>query len=167
MRYLVNSLLLLILVMAGCTGYPRYRYSAADTPPQARERNIDFTTDEYVRFGLILESYLGKPYAGRSRYDPGIDCSLFAQEVFEEYNGTALPRTAAEQYKVGDRIPRPRLRYGDLVFFQTEGFGISHVGIYIGYHDFIHASTSRGVIISSLKETYWAKRYAGGRRILD
>lgn len=164
---LIILLTALVLSMAGCSAYPRYRTGAAEMPARVEDRYIAFTTGEYVRMGLILTSYLGKPYAGSSRYDPGVDCSLFTQEVFDKYDGTALPRTAADQFEAGTPVHRNLLRYADLVFFRTVGRRISHVGIYIGYNSFVHASSSQGVIISSMKEPYWAERYAGSRRILD
>lgn len=159
------------IVIAGCTGYPRYRSNGPSEgmsrPHSSQQQEADFTTAEYVRLGLLLQSYLGKPYAGHSVYEPGIDCSLFTREVFKSYNKLQLPRTAEEQFRNGRPVQRNELRYGDLVFFKTDGASISHVGVFLGYDNFIHASSSRGVIISSLDETYWAKGYAGARRVLE
>ena len=157
---------LALLWSGGCVSYPRYRTGSAEMPAQATNRKVDFSTADHVRMGLIIESYLGKPYAGKSEYDPGIDCSLFTKEVYRRYNKTDLPRKSGDQASTGRSIARNLLRYGDLVFFKTVGSRISHVGIYVGYDRFAHASTSNGVIISSLKEKYWAQRYAGARRVL-
>lgn len=167
MRAIICLTFTSLLLLSGCTGYPRYTGGPVRMPAEVREQKIDFTTAEYVRLGLILQSYLGKPYRGTSAYDPGIDCSLFTREVFEKYGRIFLPRTADEQWREGTQVHRNHLRYGDLVFFRTVRNDISHVGVYVGNNDFIHASTSRGVIISSLLEPYWAKAYAGARRILD
>ena len=164
--FIKSAFALSILLLVGCTSYPRYRTDFDTTP---REKEMDkggLTTEEFVEFGLILQSYLGKPYKGKSKYDEGLDCSEFTGEVFRKFDGTRIPRTSINQFKAGKNVTINRIGYGDLVFFRTVRDKISHVGIYVGYNKFIHVSSSRGVIISSLKEKYWAKRYAGGRRIL-
>jgi cell wall-associated NlpC family hydrolase len=84
-----------------------------------------------------------------------------------EYARISLPRTAAEQYTQGVEVSRRNMLYGDLVFFETEREKITHVGIYIGFGEFIHASTTQGVIISALNESYWAQRFVGAKRILQ
>ncbi|HOD66452.1 MAG TPA: NlpC/P60 family protein [candidate division Zixibacteria bacterium] len=167
MRVTAILLLLYTGLLFGCAGYPRYTGGLVERPAEVGERQVDFTTAEYVRLGLIVQSFLGKPYAGASPYDPGIDCSLFIREVFEKYGRIKLPRTAEEQFAAGTQVHRNLLRYGDLVFFRTVPGQVSHVGVYLGNDDFIHASSSRGVIISSLREEYWARSYAGARRVLD
>ena len=166
MRTQILTIIAALLLLSGCTSYPRYRTGGAEKPSKAEFKNIRFTTGKYVRLGLILQSYLGKPYAGSSKFDRGIDCSLFTRQVFRAYNRTDLPRSSRQQYEIGKEIPRRLIAYGDLVFFRTENNRISHVGISVGYDRFIHASTSRGVIISGLHEKYWSKRYAGAKRIL-
>jgi len=114
-----------------------------------------------------MRSFLGKPYAGTSRYEEGVDCSGFVQEVFRQFDRSIyLPRTVAEQVNQGFEVSRRSLAYGDLVFFNTVGARISHVGIYTGHNEFIHASSSQGVVISSLTENYWSKRFVTARRIL-
>lgn len=156
-----------VIVLVSCTSYPRYRTGGPEKPAQVLHPDTSITTNDYLRLGLILRKYLGKPYQGVSRYVRGIDCSLFAHEVFKEFDKTDLPRTVAGQYQTGREISRRRLLYGDLVFFKTELNRVSHVGIYVGYNQFIHASSSRGVIISGMDEKYWSERYAGARRILN
>lgn len=155
-----------LVLMVGCTPYPRYHKGSQKTPRDRATERAWITTNEYIRLGQIVQKYLGKPYKGKSRWDDGLDCSLFSSQVFREYDGRILPRSAEEQSKLGTDVPRNLLRYGDLVFFKTERNRISHVGIFIDHNQFVHASTSRGVIISHMSEKYWAKRYAGGRRIL-
>ena len=160
------SLVMMLSIVAGCATYPRYRPYAPTTPPGQQSEDDLLKPNDYIRFGLILQKYLGKPYAGTSDYDPGLDCSEFVMKVYREYNRMLLPRTAAEQFGVGKIANRRRLYFGDLVFFETERGHVSHVGIYVGYNDFIHVSSSRGVIISSLAESYWADRYVGARRLI-
>ena len=158
--------LLCLMFAFGCTPYPRYRPHADTTPREQRPNDQLLTTGEFLKLGMILQRSLGRPYRGRSRYEPGIDCSRFTRDAFREYNQTILPPTAAEQFLQGTKVAHPRLKFGDLVFFRTERDRISHVGVFVGYNEFIHASTSRGVIISNLGEKYWSRRYAGARRIL-
>jgi len=163
-----NTLLItfIILLFIGCTPYPRYKKHNPTTPSEKNKSDQVLSTDNYLKFGFILQKYLGRPHSSRSAYKKALDCSELVQKIYREYNRSLLPRTAAEQQKLGREIPRRLLRFGDLVFFETVRGKISHVGIYIGDNEFIHASTTRGVIISSLNEPYWSKRYRSVRRIL-
>lgn len=95
----------------------------------------------------------------------GIDCSAFVQMTFREQFGLDLPRSTGEQREIGSVIQRTKLRPGDLVMFHAGSTG-RHVGIYLGNDKFVHASTSNGVMISSLSESYWKSRYREGRRVL-
>jgi cell wall-associated NlpC family hydrolase len=126
-----------------------------------------YHTDDFISLGLILQDYLGTPYGARTRVGQGLDCSLFTQQVFWKFNRTELPRTAEDQFRAGQPVSTRRLEFGDLVFYRTDGRTISHVGIYVGYNEFMHVSSSRGVIVSSMGEQYWAERYVGARRILS
>ncbi len=166
MRYYKYGAVVLFIALVGCTSYPRYRTSGAERPKEVIRADISLTTDDYIRLGLILQDYLGKPYRGRSIFVQGVDCSLFAREVFKQFDDIELPRTVREQYKMGREIPYGHLAFGDLVFFKTERNKVSHVGVYVGDDRFIHASSSGGVIISGMSEKFWAQRYAGARRIL-
>jgi cell wall-associated NlpC family hydrolase len=107
--------------------------------------------------------FLGVPYVFGGTTAAGFDCSGFVQHVFAML-GIGLPRTADAQYDAGKPAvggPRP----GDLVFFDTYG-GVSHVGIYLGHGKFVHASSSHGVEVSRLGESYWAARYVGAKRLI-
>jgi cell wall-associated NlpC family hydrolase len=115
--------------------------------------------------GIVNTSvrYIGVPYRWAGTSPAGFDCSGFTMTVYK-MNGLSLPRMADEQYRAGTPITDGALMPGDLVFFSTYTRGISHVGIYLGQGYFIHASSSRGVMISSLSDTYWGRRYIGARR---
>jgi cell wall-associated NlpC family hydrolase len=157
----------LLLLIVGCAPYPRYRTHSNVMPKEQRPQDQYLSTSQYLKLGMILQRQLGKPYKGRSKWEPGLDCSKFTRDAFRDYNQTILPTNAAGQFKHGKEVTRHRLKFGDLVFFRTERDKISHVGIYIGFNSFIHASTSRGVIISEMSQKYWAQRYAGARRVLE
>lgn len=112
------------------------------------------------------KKYIGVPYVWGGTSPSGFDCSGLVQYVFKQH-GISLNRTTVTQYKQGTYVSKASLKPGDLVFFQnTYGSGISHVGIFIGNGQFIHASSSKGVMISSLSNTYWASHYYGARRVL-
>ena len=108
--------------------------------------------------------YQGVPYVFGGTSPGGFDCSGFVQHVFQKA-GIGVPRMADEQYVVSRKTGVPVT--GDLVFFSTYAPGVSHVGIYIGDNQFVHASSSRGVTVSSLKEDYWAARYVGAGTVLS
>jgi cell wall-associated NlpC family hydrolase len=107
----------------------------------------------------------GVPYRSGGSDPRGFDCSGFVWYVFAQH-GLALPRTVSELYAVGDRVGSDDLEPGDLVFFRTEGGGVSHVGMAIGGEEFVHAPNSRGEVrVERMGSDYWLSRYAGARRI--
>lgn len=112
------------------------------------------------------KQYIGVPYVWGGTTTRGFDCSGFTQRVFADL-GYQLDRTTKAQYAQGKSVTKNNLQVGDLVFFNTSGRGISHVGIYKGNNQFIHASSSRGVVVSSLDERYWKTRYVGAKRVID
>ena len=155
-----------ISTCVGCRQYMRYRPDADVTPLETHTTDQYLATDDYLKLGMILQRELGRPYQGRSKWEAGIDCSAYTREVFQAFNSMQLPRTTEEQFKTGKEVSRNRIKFGDLVFFRTERSGVSHVGVYIGFNQFIHVSTSIGVTINNLSEEYWARRYVGARRVL-
>lgn len=112
----------------------------------------------------IANQYIGVPYVFGGSTPSGFDCSGFTRYVYSAA-GIDLPRSADEQYGVGYSVSMSNLQPGDLVFFSTYDSGISHVGIYIGNHQFINAS-SDGVSVSDMDSSYWAARYVGAKRVM-
>lgn len=112
------------------------------------------------------KKYIGTRYIFGGTTPKGFDCSGFVQYVFKQ-NGFSLPRTADEQYTLGKRVKkRAELEPGDLVFFSTYEKGASHCGIYLGKNQFIHVSSSKGVRVDSLDNSYWKPRWYGGKHIV-
>ena len=118
-----------------------------------------------VAKGLTRDAlrFLGVPYVFGGTSTGGFDCSGYVQHVFAMV-GLHIPRTADAQYYAGSRI-KGAMVPGDLVFFQTYEPGPSHVGIYLGNGRFAHASSSHGVMVSSLSDSYWSARYIGAKRL--
>jgi cell wall-associated NlpC family hydrolase len=113
--------------------------------------------------------YLGVPYRwGGTSPITGMDCSGLVQLVFRNALGINLPRTAIEQAGQGSRVAISELKPGDLVFFNTMGQNISHVGIYVGNGKFLHApATGKLVRIDRLYHKFWAQRYVTARRMIN
>lgn len=119
------------------------------------------------------ETYLGTPYRYGGMTRNGIDCSAFVLSVFGAAAGMSLPRVAAAQAEEGEAVEKEDLQKGDLVFFSHGKGKISHVGIVEevtpdGEVKFIHASTSKGVMISSLfNDSYWSPKFRFAKRIVN
>ncbi|WP_246316890.1 C40 family peptidase [Paenibacillus agri] len=118
------------------------------------------------KMDTVITKTLGTSYKTGGTSTAGFDCSGFTTYVYKSI-GISLPRTSQSQYKTGTSVSRSQMRPGDLVFFNTLGNGVSHVGIFVGNGKFAQSSSSRGVIISSLSEKYWADRYIGAKRIMS
>jgi len=135
--------------------------AAADHEPK-REPHV---ATELVLRALTL---LGVNYKfGGNSPDSGLDCSGLVRHVFREAVGLVLPRRAEEISRAGEPIAVNELRPGDLVFFNTLRRAFSHVGIYIGNNQFVHAPSSGGEVrVESLSGSYWTRRFNGARRLL-
>jgi len=113
-------------------------------------------------------SYLGSPYVYGGSEEEGFDCSGFVFLIYSKYVPD-MPRRSIDQFRFGEIVNRDELEPADLVFFKTFEAPVSHVGIYIGDDSFIHAASEgprTGIIISSLKESYYRESYMGARRVL-
>ncbi|WP_196374820.1 C40 family peptidase [Neisseria gonorrhoeae] len=129
--------------------------------PARRASNADELIGSAM--GLLGIAYR---YGGTS-VSTGFDCSGFMQHIFKRAMGINLPRTSAEQARMGAPVARSELQPGDMVFFRTLGGSrISHVGLYIGNNRFIHAPrTGKNIEITSLSHKYWSGKYAFARRV--
>lgn len=114
----------------------------------------------------VINDVIGTPYKAAGTTTKGFDCSGFTSYVFKQFKIT-LPHSSSAQSAMGKKVAEEDLKPGDLVFFNTSGRGVSHVGIYVGDGEFAHSSSSKGVIISKLSESYYAKRYMSARRVMN
>ncbi|WP_274572317.1 C40 family peptidase [Neisseria leonii] len=141
--------------------------AAADdlTDGAAAVRTVQTADTDALIFGAV--GLVGVTYRlGGTSPAKGFDCSGLMQYIFGRTMQVSLPRTSAEQAKVGVAVARGDLQPGDMVFFNTAGRRISHVGLYIGNNRFVHAPrTGKSVEIVSLGNPYWSKRYVTARRV--
>lgn len=112
----------------------------------------------------LIDEWWGTRYSMGGTTKDGIDCSAFTQIIMGNVYGVSLPRNSGDQYKASQQIDDDQLQEGDLVFFSS-GRSISHVGVYLMNNKFVHASTSQGVMVSDLNESYWKAKYKGAGRV--
>ncbi|MET1032511.1 NlpC/P60 family protein [Domibacillus tundrae] len=113
------------------------------------------------------KKFMGVPYVFGGTTPRGFDCSGFTQYIYKNAANVSLPRTAEQQYKVGTAVSKSSLQPGDLVFFaNTYKAGISHVGVYAGGNMVLNATSSEGIALVSLNNSYWGPKYAGSKRVV-
>jgi LysM repeat protein len=150
-------------LMTRCPSEEELEEAARPLPVDGADNTAESLKSRVLR---VAQKMLSIPYRWGGTTLRGIDCSAYVRMVFG-FLELRLPRTAREQFRVGEDVERSRLSVGDLVFFRTYAKYPSHVGIYLGDNRFIHASSgSREVRISSLDRPYYVKRFIGARRLL-
>ena len=126
-------------------------------------------SDEKYMLVKVAKSFMGAPYKYGGNTLRGLDCSAYVKKIYEIFD-VQLPRSAREQYHAGSKIAKDELAVGDLVFFKTRRYAKfpTHVGIFIGDGNFIHASSGKGrlgVKIDSLSSDFYSKAYIGATRV--
>lgn len=156
----------------GETGWAYSQYIALfkDSDDNTSVKQSDKATDLSEQLVKFSKTLLGTEYVYGGTTPKGFDCSGFVQYVFKRFD-ISLERVAASQSTQGSRVSSQDLSAGDLVFFDTDGGhnSISHVGIYIGGGQFIHAasgSSTRKVIISDITSGYYANNFMKARRVI-
>lgn len=158
-----------MLLLASCTVSPRYRPAP---PPETAA--VETSPGHHHATGGASEvadyarSFVGTPYRTGGASRKGMDCSGLVMTVYKEFN-VDLPRRSIDQSHVGRTVARGSVQPGDLVFFKTSNRNpVTHVGIYLGDGQFIHASTgARRVRVDELGSDYFRRRFVVAKRVLD
>lgn len=177
---IIIAILFIALLAPSCRHHKESAYVAADelyepsrpakgAKPAGKKPAPTGIADS--RRAVVAEArrWLGVKYRYGGESHSGTDCSGMVMKVFEKSCGKKLPRDSRSQQEFCRKINKNELIAGDLVFFSSKAGGsrVSHVGIYIGHYEFIHASTSKGVIVSSLDEPYYTRHYHSAGRVLE
>lgn len=173
------------LALAGCATNTQNEYAESDAGRLARYQYLSHTRADPLGAYLAANypsstppkapralastalKFLGVKYRmGGDTPNTGFDCSGLVSYAAEKSLGLKLPRQSVEMAQEGESVKLNELRKGDLVFFNTRGFRNSHVGIYLGNQQFVHAPRKGAVVrVESMDITYWKKRYNGARRL--
>ena len=172
MRYILLTLILL-LTITGCSRKPGTVHKAKSYPKKSAQKQTPKTTNTTSkkssktldRLYTQYRGWKGAPYQYGGMSKGGVDCSGFVHRTYQKLFHIKLPRSTKDQVKKGKRVYINQLRAGDLVFFKT-GWNVRHVGIYLEKGKFVHASSSKGVIISSMYTGYWKENYWQARRLI-
>ena len=148
-----------IALLTACSGTPTEKSTE-------KKHTINLNQTSLVKKNLLKQfnEWKGAKYRLGGLSKKGVDCSGFVYLTFQQRLGIEIPRTTALQSKVGKKVTKKQLKSGDLVFFKTSS-KVRHVGIYLSEGNFLHASTSKGVIISNLSNSYWAEKYWKSQRL--
>lgn len=173
MNLRLTAYLCIVLLLSAC-GSKRAAVIVevpSDVRPVITGDTLVLNVRQDVRQAIVNNAltWLGTPYTYAGEDKNGVDCSGFVMKVFEESAGIKIPRNSAEQQRFAIPQSKAELLSGDLVFFSSKrgGDAVSHVGIFIDGGNFIHASSSRGVIVSSLEEEYYKTHYHSAGRIIQ
>ena len=156
----------------GRTAYVKSTYLQAKKPSSTSSKNDSDTNVSKSVSALIsyAKRFLGKPYVWGAQGPNSFDCSGFTYYVFKNKAGITLPRNSAVQSKYGTYVSRSNIKAGDLLFFDTNGSNngaVSHVGLYIGNGQMIHASYSqRKIVTVSINNSYYQTAFVNARRVL-
>lgn len=160
--YVVVFVIVQLLLLTGCGSQGVYKAVPDNTfSPRLSAASAGMRLQLIDQYSM----WQGTPYKLGGNDQRGIDCSGFTQQTYRQQFDLVIPRTTEQQLRSGDGVGRGDLLPGDLVFFAT-GVKQRHVGVYLGRNEFVHASTSRGVVISRLDNVYWHERYVQARRVV-
>ena len=171
MKPLKSSILLVFLVLLGsCKGDKHTTgtsLSEADIALQKKyAKLVAVEESEITNFKLyrFVDEWYGVPYKYGGKAKTGVDCSGFTSNLLRDVYGITLAGSANSMYEACESVNEKNLQQGDLVFFKINSKKVSHVGVYLQNRRFVHASSSRGVVISCLDEAYYTKYFFKGGR---
>ena len=154
----------------GMTGYVSSSYLSSTKPSNSSSSTDSSTSSKVDKVLNFASQQLGKPYVWGAQGPNSFDCSGLTYYVYKNAAGITLPRTSVEQSKYGTTVSKSNLKAGDLIFFDTSGpndGGVSHVGIYVGNGQMIHASSSQKKIVKvSVETSYWNNAFVRAKRVL-
>ena len=154
----------------GMTGYVSSSYLSSTKPSNSSSSTDSSTSSKVDKVLNFASQQLGKPYVWGAQGPNSFDCSGLTYYVYKNAAGITLPRTSVEQSKYGTTVSKSNLKAGDLIFFDTSGpndGGVSHVGIYVGNGQMIHASSSHKKIVKvSVETSYWNNAFVRAKRVL-
>ncbi|MEN9502294.1 MAG: hypothetical protein RI964_1579 [Pseudomonadota bacterium] len=158
-----------MLLFSGCSTAPTPQTTARVTPQQVATAQVSHPQKSVTLLEKVVwnaQKQQGKMYRwGGTSPVTGFDCSGLTQYAFQKGAGVSIPRTAAAQYASAVKIPAAQARKGDLVFFNTHGHKVSHVGVYLGQNKFLHAPRTGKAITTSKLDGYWQQNLVGFGRI--
>jgi murein DD-endopeptidase / murein LD-carboxypeptidase len=169
-KVLAAILLLCFFVSAGAQTTTNSKISdpdnlAKDYFSQIMGVAISATAD--LKLYQFIYDWIGTPYRLGGVDKNGVDCSGFAYQLYNKVFHTIIGNNTTNIFNMVNPIDKEELKEGDLVFFKINSRYISHMGVYIGNNKFAHASSSRGVMISNLDESYWKRYYYKSGRLLE
>lgn len=173
LSYHIIVVAIFLFVAAGCgtvqkgvTATPVSQKETKDATVNVAPWSVNVQSAASDRLLLEARSWLGTPYLYGGTSTDGVDCSGFVLQVFQRALNINLPRNSAKQQEYCLPVSREQLAVGDLVFFSSKNSdSVAHVGIYIGDRQFIHSSTSKGVVVSSLDQKYYTDNFHSFGRI--
>ena len=134
------------------------KVAVSGTPQEKRNAALE------KKLLVAFNNWRGTKYSFGGDSRSGIDCSALTRRIYREVFNYELPRVSTQQIQKGKRVSAQNLKPGDIVFFKIDG-RTNHTAVYIGNSLFINASSSKGVVISSLKTPYWEKFFEFGVRV--
>jgi len=160
---------MVIVILSSCGSSRTVMYNPKEVAYLSKQLKIPISNDD-KEMALFAESslWLGVPYRLGGTTKKGVDCSGLANNIYKSAYRKKLERSTSLMYKKYiKKIPKKNLKEGDLVFFKIskKSKDVDHVGIFLRQGYFIHASTSRGVIVSNLSEDYYRKYWKQGGRV--